>query len=38
MLDESEKIILNELNKNARQSFRKLAEKLNISPTTLHIK
>ncbi len=36
MLDELEKEILKALNENARQSFRQLAKKLNISPTTLH--
>ncbi len=38
MLDEIEKNILRELNKNARMSFRQAAKKLRISPTTLHNK
>jgi DNA-binding Lrp family transcriptional regulator len=38
MLDEMDKKILRALNKNARQSFRQLAKKLKISPTTLHNK
>lgn len=38
MIDELEKRILRELNKNARMSFRQVAKKLRISPTTLHSK
>lgn len=38
MIDELDKEILNELNRNARMSFRQLAKKLRISPTTLHSK
>ena len=38
MIDELDKAILNALNKNARMSFRQVAKKLRISPTTLHNK
>jgi len=38
MIDELDKEILNALNRNARMSFRQLAKKLRISPTTLHNK
>ena len=38
MIDELDKEILNALNKNARMSFRQVAKKLRISPTTLHNK
>jgi len=38
MIDELDKEILNALNTNARMSFRQLAKKLRISPTTLHHK
>ena len=38
MIDELEKKILRELNKDARMSFRQVAKKLRISPTTLHNK
>ena len=38
MIDEMEKKILRALNQNARQSFRQLAKKIRISPTTLHNK
>jgi DNA-binding Lrp family transcriptional regulator len=38
MIDELDKKILTELNKNARMSFRQAANKLGISPTTLHNK
>lgn len=38
MIDELDKEILNALNSNARMSFRQLAKKLRISPTTLHHK
>ncbi|MFQ6033062.1 MAG: Lrp/AsnC family transcriptional regulator [Candidatus Zixiibacteriota bacterium] len=38
MLDEIDKTILKALNENARQSFRRLAKRLKISPTTLYHK
>lgn len=38
MLAELDKKILKALNKNARMSFRRVAKKLRISPTTLHNK
>jgi DNA-binding Lrp family transcriptional regulator len=38
MLDELDKKIIKALNKNARMSFRQVAKKLKISPTTLHNK
>jgi DNA-binding Lrp family transcriptional regulator len=38
MIDELDKKILTALNKNARMSFRQVAKKLGISPTTLHNK
>ena len=38
MIDELDKKILKVLNKNARASFRQIAVKLRISPTTLHNK
>jgi DNA-binding Lrp family transcriptional regulator len=38
MIDELDKKILTALNKNARMSFRQVAKKLKISPTTLHNK
>lgn len=38
MIDELDKNILKALNKNARMSFRQVAKKLGISPTTLHNK
>lgn len=38
MIDELDKKILKSLNKNARMSFRQVAKKLKISPTTLHNK
>ena len=36
MIDELDKNILNALNKNARMSFRQVAKKLRLSPSTLH--
>ncbi len=38
MIDELDKKILKELNKNARMSFRKVARELKISPGTFHNK
>lgn len=38
MIDELDKKILKALNKNARMSFRQVAKRLKISPTTLHNK
>ena len=38
MIDELDKKILKALNKDARMSFRQVAKKLKISPTTLHNK
>ncbi len=38
MIDELDKEILDALNKNARTSFRQVAKKLRISPTTIHNK
>ena len=36
MIDELDKKILNALNKNARMSFRQVAKKLRLSPSTFH--
>ena len=36
MIDELDKKILNALNKNIRMSFRQVAKKIGISPSTLH--